>query len=761
MNQENQYLTTARGLFDPKHLSGNEQLKISKKSKRYRQLWMSIVVLGLFCFQMVPYAITQNLISPISSNLLTKWLEHNIILVNIFLALIFLGIALCGPLAGNWFSRSKKLKHIYIISFLITGISFICFSIGYLTFTSSNLAGTAIILYIFSLVMGMGISIFSNVGIAQLVNRWFPPSQKGSALGIIFMGGSLGTIIFSPALKAMLAQQWIIDAPYLVFVIFGCLATVLGIFFTLIIVRQPLPIYELDQTVGVKSEITNQMQNSVVNENVSVAQAKRYPYWYVLLIGELFLAFSIGMLITQAQQTTNGLISLSTTDGTVHFVDGKVTNSLSNDKVNEDMVLNITTVYGVSCLLGNSLGGRLNDKIGPFKAFLLGLISMMISGMSILFSPLGPTFLPYLWSIFAGFGIFIFTSMPSYLSGNLFGPKHSAKHLGIFTMFIYGGIFIGLIVAGLVAGKSGFENGIWDNIHPFLNTFTSGNWLDVWVICVCFLFIGGVLILIAIFQMKKLGIIGINRYYRSSYTKLLEKKHGRFIFALKVAMIFTKRDLSNTDWFKKYLKKNCKTILPDQKQAAFNKLDKELKSKLDKYLSIKKRQETKIQKRIYKNDIKQVSAYKSKLCSERALKLINKYQTNLPHKIEGTNSNFKKYYFVMNYLNKIEDAQFLQNKFEIIKSQNKKRYNLMKELVDIEHLRLVDLANKANDNLKKYYDDPALALNEEYKNLVENKYEAKERIYNEKMKKLINKKAKNKVRLSNLNKDEQTVNKEV
>lgn len=761
MNQENQYLANARVLFDPKHLSGSEQLKISKKSKRYRQLWMCIVVLGLFCFQMVPYAITQNLISPIASNLLTKWLEHNIILVNIFLALIFLGIALCGPLAGNWFSRSKKIKNIYIISFLITGIAFVCFSIGYLTFTSQDLAGTAIILYIFSLIMGMGISIFSNVGIAQLVNRWFPPSQKGSALGIIFMGGSLGTIIFSPALKAMLAQQWIIDAPYLVFIIFGCLATLLGIFFTVIIVRQPLPIYELDNDQGIKASIKNQTSNNVISESVSVAQAKRYPYWYILLFGELFLAFAIGMLITQAQQTTNGLISLSAPGGTIQVVDNKPVNLPKSDQANEDMVLNITTVYGVSCLLGNSLGGRLNDKIGPFKSFSFGLISMLISVLSILFSPLGPSFLPYLWSIFAGFGIFIFTSMPSYLSGNLFGAKHSAKHLGIFTMFIYGGIFIGLIVAGLVAGKSGFENGVWDNINPFLNTFISGNWLDVWVICVCFLFIGGILILIAIFQMKKLGIIGINSYYRSSYTKLLDKKHGRFIFALKLAMMFTKHDLSNTTWFKKYLKKHCLTISPDQKQLAFNKLDNELNSKLDKYLAIKKRQEAKIQKRINKNDNKVISSSKAKFFSDRALKLINKYETNLPQKLQSTNSNFKKYYYVMNYISKIEDAQFLQNKFEIIKAQNKKRYNLVKELIDTEHLRLIDLANKANDNLKQYYDDPSSALKQEYKNLVEKKYESKERIYNEKINKLVLKQTKNKVRLSNLNQDGQSANKEL
>lgn len=558
----------------------------------------------------------------------------------------------------------------------------------------------------------------------------------------------------------MLAQQWIIDAPYLVFIIFGCLATFLGIVFTIIIVRQPLPIYELDSEQGTKASIKNQTSNNAINESVSVAQAKRYPYWYILLFGELFLAFAIGMLITQAQQTTNGLISLSA-NGTIEVVNGIPQNLPTSDQANEDMVLNITTVYGVSCLLGNSLGGRLTDKIGPFKSFSLGLISMLISVLSILFSPLGPSFLPYLWSIFAGLGIFIFTSMPSYLSGNLFGAKHSAKHLGIFTMFIYGGIFIGLIVAGLVAGKSGFENGVWDNINPFLNTFISGNWLDVWVICVCFLFFGGILILIAIFHMKKLGIIGINNYYRSSYTKLLDKKHGRFIFALKVAMLFTKRDLSNTAWFKKYLKKHCLTISPDQKQLAFNKLDKELSSKLNKYLAVKKRKEVKIQKRINKNETKVISSSRAKLFSDRALKLISKYETNLPQQLQSTNSNFKKYYYVMNYLSKIDDAQFLQNKFEIIKAQNKKRYNLVKELIETEHLRLIDLANKANDNLKQYYDDPISALKQEYKNLVENKYESKERIYNEKINKLVMKQEKNKVRLSNLNQDEQTANKEV
>ncbi|WP_027120022.1 MFS transporter [[Mycoplasma] testudinis] len=692
-----EYKTNAIALFDPNKLSDNDQIELNKKSKQIRKLWMAAIVLGCFFIQMIPYGISQNIAPAIASNIFTQWLSNHIILVNLVIAFLYLGTATAGPFAGMWFFHSKKSRHVYFSGFLILAIAYACLGIGFLTLKS--LAGTAVILYVFVFIMGIGISIFSNLGISQLINRWFMPKQRGLALGVSFMGGSIGTVIFSSLLKFLIVE-WKSE-PWAIFILFGGLALVVGSIVTAIIVRHPYPVFE---TVNNKKTF---LSIDLSNESgVDIISVKKYPYWYLLIIGYFLLTLGMGILDSQAQQNTNGLINLNNP-----FINSDGLISSQTDSISKNLALNITAVYGVACLFGNLIGGRFNDKIGPVKSFCFGWTTLSLAGFMMLFSSTAPSVLPYLWGTFSGLGVYMVTSTPSFLAANLFGTKTAPKHLGIFTLVVYGGQTIGLIVAGLIAGQSGLnaDNQTWINIHHFLGIQISGNWTIVWIVCLICLFLGGLSILVAIAAIKKMGIEGLTNYYRSLYEQILIQRNWLFIFKIWFLNRVFRIDCFKKSWYHNYLGSDFKKheLNKNFYLLKSNYLKQYSNKQIKHFEKINSRLQTRLQKLILKQtNLKESQPNNASKINFRILKKKARYNLLLA----GDCSNIQKWKRLDNFLIDLDNLNFLLHRRELTIEIKINKLNQKINQNKTASLKLSSHIEKDLSELKKYFEDPVSLL---------------------------------------------------
>ncbi|WP_027124249.1 MFS transporter [Mycoplasmoides pirum] len=639
--------------FDPSRISSSEQIVLSKQSIKKRKLWLSLIIIGGFLLQMLPYAIVQNLLPTLSSILFIKWIDNSAFLANLIISVGMIVAALVSPFLANWINKSKYSKWIMILGVSISSIGFMLFGLGSvitnngLDNSTSTISITLIILLVLSMATQIGTIIFSTLGINYLVSKWFPQSKKGITLGIIFMGGAVGNIWITPVVKELLSNQFL-NTPYAIFLLFGFISLIAGSIVCFVIVKNPIPIYEYKDVVIVNNDAAN--TNKVSIDSVTPIRAAKSIWYKFFVIGFFFLTASIGTIITQAQQTvTNGLLELN--------------NGLN--RINSLNVLTTMTIlYGVGCLFGNFFGGYLNDKIGIQKSFSLGMLLQLIAALSMLFAPLAPNILPYVWGLCAGLGIYVFTSSSQYMCGYLFGSKEQTKHLGIVSFPYFLGFGSFLLINGSIVGKTGLgpNNDSWLNVHNFLGHQISGLWSVVWIICVVTLLVAFVMILKSLSVMHKMGIDGLANYENTIFQKRLNKKYGfQLWFTKKIIGIFYKNPWESFYW-KRVLIKSEKNKL----NSTYNELIKtenNLKNeKLIHLLNKEKEKISKYSKKLnYWSSVKidpKISNYYEYLSEQKLKKLLDKVSKLNTSKL----SNIQKYYLNYSINKKILEYKKLHDK---------------------------------------------------------------------------------------------------
>ncbi len=153
-----------------------------------------IIVLACLLIQAVPYSLVANIL-PTFTNFVISGEGFT---YTEFAFLFTLGTfvsALCSPFIGKLYSRpNPNIKRLYTVGCLLVGIGF----------AAMSLAGKNIIVYYaLSILLQIGVSIVSAIGVPMLINSWFV-ENKGTAMGIAFCGGGLGNMILQ-----QLASKWL------------------------------------------------------------------------------------------------------------------------------------------------------------------------------------------------------------------------------------------------------------------------------------------------------------------------------------------------------------------------------------------------------------------------------------------------------------------------------------------------------------------------------------------------------------------------
>ncbi|WP_033160218.1 MFS transporter [Mycoplasmoides alvi] len=689
--------------FDPNSLSLDDQVTLSKQSYSKRKLWMTIIVIGSFLLQMLPYTIVQNLTPTLSSVLFINWLGNNTVLANLILSFGLIIAAFTGPLIGNWLSKTKKPKFIFILGISLSSVGFILFSLGYLisnngiSSNSLNIVITTLVLLILSGISQIGTLIFSTLGINYLISKWFPQSKKGLILGIVFMGGAVGNMWITPLVENLLMNLFL-NSSYAIFILFGGLSLIVGIIVCLIIVIDPIPIYE---SIYLSSIIDKeQLKMDEINKIVVTPHRTFKLIWYkIFIVGFFFLSAGVGTIITQAQETVaNGLIELN--DGFNR------NNSLK-------ILSNITIIYGFGCLLGNPIGGFLNDKIGIKKSFFIGFILELIAAFSMLFSPLAPHILPYVWGITAGLGIYIFTSSAQYMCSYLFGNKNQTKHLGIVSFPYFLGFGLFLFIDGLIVGKTGLNSSgtEWLNVNNFLGHQISGTWPIVWIICIIILTIGFLMIFVSLIVLHHLGIIFLSKYENTNLNKLIRKKYGLFLWIARFFGLYMSKDITESKYWQKILKKAQLDNNKFRYDFSMKIEDKIYKNKFKLIADIEQKIKNKFSKKNKELTSNHIKSHKILFYQNLSRHKLDKYLNKVSSKDLKNKNNLQKFYFQNKVSKKISNYKKLETK-PIDELQNKilandKKLNEKIKQLEISKQRI----NEDYEAAKKFYRNRARYLN--------------------------------------------------
>ena len=293
-----------------------------------------IIVLACLLIQAVPYSLVANIL-PTFTNFVISGEGFT---YTEFAFLFTLGTfvsALCSPFIGKLYSRpNPNIKRLYTVGCLLVGIGF----------AAMSLAGKNIIVYYaLSILLQIGVSIVSAIGVPMLINSWFV-ENKGTAMGIAFCGGGLGNMILQ-----QLASKWLSN-PSIgykgAFLRFGFMALIISLPIALFVMRLPRSKKELQHTplIHPKKQLIHD-----ANWGYSFSDVQKIKSFWVFALSFTFIGLYVGGMSIEF------IPYLQTLEKTGAFTLGSAL---------------VASLFGFFSIFGNLSGGYLFDKLGIKKSLL-------------------------------------------------------------------------------------------------------------------------------------------------------------------------------------------------------------------------------------------------------------------------------------------------------------------------------------------------------------------------------------------------------
>ena len=334
--------------------------------------------------------------------------------VSLIPTIMTLAFAILSPLVG-------KLIHKYGIKVvMMAGTLLVSFGmIGYSFSTNIYL------IYLLSIIMGIGLSFCTLIPINILINNWFI-EKKGLITGIVFAGSGVGGFVFTQVITYILNNStW--DKAYL---ILGISSLILTLPLILILVKgSPDDVGQkpFGDKEGVKSTTDNQ--------GFMLSDIKGTSTFKTVAIS-CFLINLISM----------GVIA--------HFP-----SHLSDIGYDTSFIASVNSIYLLVVIGAKILLGGVFDKFGGKVGFLsvtlsfaLGLITMMFAANQ---------FVALSFGVFFAIAGSAGTVAIAFLVGDVFGKKDYAAIFGLLTLIGTLGGALGSPISGIIYDMFGSYNGAW------------------------------------------------------------------------------------------------------------------------------------------------------------------------------------------------------------------------------------------------------------------------------------------------------------
>ncbi len=513
-------------MFSPRKNDFTKQFnyhQITTERKKEQKKWMYLVLLGAFLFQMFPFCIAMNLNNVFAGSDWYKWTDGNTTIIGLTFTIGSLA-AIIGPLVAKLFNKKISMRFVYILGISISMFGFSIMGLNaFIPHQQRSLGVVTALLWGGMFIAQSGLLIFSSLGVNNLITKWWPPEKKGIALGIAYTGGSLGNIwlqqlvgVLSKHFGNIVGDNYVLNGTqYATYFILAALGLIVGIIVALFACKRPLPPTEIfSNKTNSPTKIVE--KNDSIENGVSFLVTRKYPIYWILTFG--FLIMQMGGLFS----TTNATFIRNAT-------------LLNNPTVNyNSLMANAGTIFGISCLIGNTVGGWLHDKIGPNKSVALGCVLQSIGILSLILSP-GNVNLVYIYFLMTGLSVYVFTTTIAYISGRLFGIKQSNNQTAILGIFVALGFAISNSVSGPLMQDT-------SKIYELFGYKTRGNMIPLFIFAITSCLLGGLLISISSTIIMNKGIKGMIEYNDTKYSRVIFIREWFRIKFNKLRIIVIRKD---------------------------------------------------------------------------------------------------------------------------------------------------------------------------------------------------------------------------
>ncbi len=385
-----------------------ENNKINNK-KSLKTGW--IIVIACMIIQAVPFGIASNIMS-LFIHPVTIDKGFSIASFSLIFTIGTIVAAITGPFIGVLFGKVNT-KLMYIIGSIFIGVGFLSYSFCQELWQ----------FYSAAVVVQLGASIVSGIGVPILINSWFDEESKGKAMGLAFAGGSIGNMFLQKITIENIANQGYSSTYFM----FGIVALVVGIAIAIIFIRMPKNESEI-----VRSKNINEKE-IILESGYSLNEVKKNKYFWMMALGFTFVGIYVSAYSIQHSAYFQGFLKFDvSTIGTIGIV------------------------FALFSLGGNIVGGLLFDKLGVIKCLLISSVLVFISGVFLILSGKSPIF-AYIFSAIKGLAVYVYMMGPAYMTGSLFGNKDYGSKLGLAQLLFAVGFSSGSALFGVFVDNLGYN----------------------------------------------------------------------------------------------------------------------------------------------------------------------------------------------------------------------------------------------------------------------------------------------------------------
>ncbi len=398
-----------------------------------------LMVGACFLLMAVSIGILVNVFSPLAPRL-ADYFGANDSSIQLVFMIAVLSNLIGGAVAGRLMAKisMKKLMPIYAL-IMSVGI------LGWSQFwTKTPSLG---IMYLFSVLAGIGASGISIVPCGILINNWFQ-EKKGVATGIAFTGSVAGGLLFVELIKYLLVNDFITTAGWQqVYLVLGIFAAAVSIFITLFIVRgTPREKGLLPYGAG---------QNSAEADTALVATGIKLCKF--IKTGAFWLLAISGFLIGFSNLGVQNNISL--------YLEGAGFNA--NVAATAFQIGLFVQIFAKFVL------GWIYDKKGILFGQLYCLVAFLVCIVIFIFSGGNSNVvLPYAFGAVFGLVSSMTTVTPPYLTARIVGTRDYATIFGIISLFYGLGVALGPMIVSGLSGSLGWTP-VWIGLAVLMTIMTA------------------------------------------------------------------------------------------------------------------------------------------------------------------------------------------------------------------------------------------------------------------------------------------------
>lgn len=388
--------------------------EIRNQSKKNRFMFGWLVVIGCMIIQAIPFGVASN-IHPQFISYVVEGEGFTLAQFSLMFTIGTIASSIASPLIGKSFTKHPA-KLIFLIGSILSGggILLLAFShelwMFYLGYSISQIGTIAI----------------SSIGVPLLITAWFDDDTKGQAMGLAFAGGSIGNVFLQQAVVRILANYGYSKA----YLWFSILSLIVGVATSLLLIRMPKDESETIKSKSSKAKVKEKNPISV-DWGYTFGEVKGMALYWIYAIGFIFIGIYVSALAVQYPAYLRYI--------------GFAPSSLAM----------VGSLFAISSLLGNIVGGVLFDKVGMFKTMVIGFILASLACICLILSPKVPM-LAYVFAASKGLSVFAYMIAPSYLAGSLFGKKDFGTILAISNIFFALGFACGSTLFGIIVDSMGY-----------------------------------------------------------------------------------------------------------------------------------------------------------------------------------------------------------------------------------------------------------------------------------------------------------------